>query len=545
MASRLRIEAPLVAPVLFLLTVGLTWPAREAGFTSDFTAHLEMFLTRADAGWWNSFGWRGNQPVLFGLMYLWHQWFGIAPLPWFLLFAGLHALNGTLLFLLAMRLQAPSVLALAGALLFTLHPYQVEVLTWKVCLHYLISTASLLGMLLLLLRPGHWGGGHWTLLQGLFLVALFSLELALIYPVILGGTLWWRWREESWPRERWIRRALTLLAPQMVFLGLYFLWNRLRLGHWVGHYGDEVHLGLTVGEFFSHILNYSIKYLAFSRDWPHDWKGFLGEIHFREPSLMYGLALTGLLVLGVMLWRSRTASLTFRTGVWASLLFFLALAPVVSLYYAWIGHNENDRYGYLASAFFVTSLLFLLRGWPRPLVMALLAAYGGIGVLLFRANADRWVQCERVYSALVHDYRWQAEREVWVLGMPDSYEGIMLFRGYRDGEGLKDALHWVGGRGPDGAVREVAAFVMRQPLDGLEARWLDGQRIQVRFRQWGNWFVREGMGASDYRGDGYTVDFGEGGYVLTLDAPRPGGVYIYSDGGRWKVLESLNNQGVN
>lgn len=538
MMARRWIEVPLTALSLFLLTVWLTWPAREAGFTSDFTAHVEMFLTKAELGWWNSFGWRGNQPVLFGLMYLWYEVFGMAPTSWFLLFAGLHALNGTLLFLLMRRLQAPFALALAGALIFTLHPYQAEVLTWKVCLHYLLSTGALLGMLLLLLRSGPWGWGRWICLHGLFLLALFSLELALIYPVMLGVTLWWRGREEGWLKEVRLCRAVWLLAPQGVFIGLYFLWNRLRLGHWVGHYGDEVHLGLTVREFFSHILNYFFKYLAFSRDWPHAWKGFMGEIHFREPGLMYAMALSGLVVLGVMLWRARTAS--FRVGVWAVLLFFLALAPVISLYFAWIGHNENDRYGYLASAFFVAAMVFLTRKWPRYLMIAALALYGGAGVWLFRANVDRWAQCERVYAALLRDYRWQEAPEVWVLGMPDSYEGIMLFRGYRDGEGLQDALRWVHGHGPGGAIREVAAFVMRQPLDGLEARWLDDRRIRVTFRQWGNWFVRSGMGAGDYHGEGYAVDFDEGGYTLTLEEPRTGRIFIYSDGGRWKVLEASN-----
>jgi hypothetical protein len=542
MRPRFPIEAAGVFLLLFLLTLLLCWPAREAGFTSDFTAHMEMFVDRTGEGWWNSFGWRGNQPFLFGFMYLWHQWFGMAGLPWFLLFAFLHALNGSLLYHLYRRLggvQGASVCwpALAAALLFTIHPYQVEVLTWKVCVHYLLSTGSLLGMIWLLTAEGGWSRWRWVAVHLLFAMALFSLELALIYPLILAGTLWWWSREKGWTSARLYRRLAALLAPQSVLVGAYFLWNRLRLGHWVGHYGEDVHLRVAPEELVSHLLNYYLKYTLFTRDWPVAWKGYLGDWHFRDPGLMYFCAALGLGLLAGLLVYSRRTGPAFRAGLWALLAFFLALAPVISLYYAWLGHNENDRYGYLASAFFVLALVLLTRSWPRYLLIAGFLLYGGVGMGLFRANVDRWTQGQRVYAALLADYRWADTAEVWVLAMPDSYDGIMLFRGFTPGEGLRDALHWIGGRSAVGGIVEVAAFVVRQPGDGTEAFWLDERRVRVRFRQWGNWFVRQGLGASDYRGEGYEVVFDEGGYTLIFERPDPNRVLIYSDGGRWKQLE--------
>lgn len=523
---------------LFLLTLWAYWPAREAGFISDFTGHQMLFVQGAHLGWWNSFGWHGNQPILFGLMSGWYQLVGIQPLPWFVLFCGWHAVNATLVGLLGFRIWRSiwpadaRIAASVVAILFLLHPYQAEVVVWKVCLHYLLNVTALLGMLLLLLRSRAsmpWSG--WVLFHLLFLLALLSLELALIYPIMLLVTLWWWGRVQGWAvpdRRRW---AAWIIGPQTGLVVLYLLANRWRMGAWLGHYGDEVHLRFSLSDLSANAWQYLVKYLAFSRDWPYAWKKAIVELSANHPTWMVILVVT-LFFLWIAWLVSRSDRKT-TTMLWAGLLFALALAPVLSLYVAWMGHVENDRYGYLASVFFLLAWQSVLLRGPRWLMLAVWLCWGGVEWISLQANVDRWDQSNRLYTSLLDDWRWTDDRDVYVLGIPENYQGLFLFRSFVPGETLRDGLIWTAGKEFRGRIHEIAAFQVGALTDGLEVTPVNDRIVEVRFRQWGNWFLRKGLGASDYREDGYEVDFFEGGYRITFDEADPRRLLIYSDGGQW------------
>ncbi|MBP6184642.1 MAG: hypothetical protein KA479_06845 [Saprospiraceae bacterium] len=527
--------------VFFMITVAFYWPVREAGFTSDFTGHLEMFEQKATIGWWNSFGWRSNQPVLFGFMFFWYKLFSLSPLPWFFLFTAFHAFNALLLFQLTRHLllrgsHQTLIPALSVALLFLTQPYQVEVVTWKVCIHYLLSTGSILGMLLMLFRsPKSQSIPYWITFHTLFALALFSLELAFIFPLIVLVTLAWIAWEENWDRKTFRRLAGFRILPQVAFMALYFIWNRIRLGTWIGHYGEEVHLRLSLDELISHTLNYFLKYLLFTRDWGHEWKAYLGDWPERDTSTLYLAGGIALLLMVGMGWYSAHRDQLVRTATWAIIVFLLALGPVLTLYFAWAGYSENDRYGYLASSFFILGLVLLLWRLPRPYFLAIIGLLLVVQTMLLNANIDRWRQGQRVYASLLTDYRWEGTSDVYILGMPDNYDGINLFRGFIPGEGIHDALQWVSGKPPSAHLTEVAAFVMRSPLDAVRVHQEDSLNYTVSFNQWGNWFVRKGLGASDYETEAFKVDFNEGGYRLTFNRYDSGRTLLYSDGGRWKI----------
>lgn len=522
----------------FLLTIWAYWPAREAGFISDFTGHQMLFASGAHLGWWNSFGWHGNQPVLFGLMSEWYKLVGIQPLPWFLLFCGWHALNATLVGLLGLRVWRSvwpadaRIGAAVVAILFLLHPYQTEVVVWKVCLHYLLSTTALLSMLLLLMRPRpvmSWPG--WVLFYLLFLLALLSLELALIYPAMLLVTLWWWAGEEGWARrDRW-RWTGWIVGPQMAMIGVYLLVNRWRMGAWLGHYGDDVHLRFSLTDLMGNAWQYLVKYIAFSRDWPHGWKEAVVLVTRQYSGVI--IILVAIVLFFWIGWLVRGSGRKTGTLLWAGLLFGLALAPVLSLYVAWMGHVENDRYGYLASVFFLLAMQSLLLRGPRWLMLAAWLIWGSMEWICLQGNIDRWAQSNRLYISLLDDWRWTEETDIYVLGIPENYQGLFLFRSFIPGETLRDGLTWTAGKAIKGRIHEVAAFQVAELSDGLEVARVDDRTFDIRFRQWGNWFLRKGIGASDYRQDGYEVDFHEGGYRITFDEADPHRVMIYSNGGQW------------
>ena len=526
--------------VLFALAAWMYAPTLGAGFTSDFTAHVRFFEERAHVGWWNSFGWRSNLPVLFGLMYAFYKAFHLEALPWFLLFTLLHALNALGVFLLTRRLLPETrngalLPAALAALWFLLGPYQAEPVVWKVCLHYLLVTGSLLAMLLLLTgRPGPWPLSRWVLFHLAFAAALFSLEIAFVFPFILVLAAWWWGAEQGRPAGETRRRIAGILLPQLVLLGLGFVWNRLRLGAWVGHYGADTHLSAGPTEIVSHILNYFLKYLLLTREWPHAAKAWLGDWHVHDPVSMWAVAGLSLVLLAGLPWLTRRMERPARLAVGALVLFFLALAPVITLYFAYTGHSENDRYGYVAAALLAIAVASALSYLPRPAFLAAGLLLVGVQAALLAEHADRWRQAERLQSALLADYRWADAPEVWVLGMPDSYDGIPLFRGFVPGEGLQDALRYVGGKPVRGRIREMASQVVQHPDDGLRVAFPDSLSVTVSFRQWGNWFMREGKGATDHAGEDYALRFSDGAYTLRFTKSDSTRLLVWTDGGRWR-----------
>ncbi|MCF8237561.1 MAG: hypothetical protein K9I85_05355 [Saprospiraceae bacterium] len=527
--------------VLAILAVLLYWPARDAGLISDFTGHQMLFEQGATLGWWNSYGWHGNQPVLFGVMKLWYSLFGIQPMPWFWLFTLLHVVNATLVGLLGWRIWQKAVspdkawmAALVLSLLFLLHPYQSEVVIWKVCVHYLINVLALVSMMLLLFQAKPLSGWRaWTGFHLIFLIALHALELALIYPVMLLISVGWWGREEGRSREQIRKMMLWTGLPQAVMIIGYLVVNKLRVGTWVGHYGEEVHLKFSIIDLVGNGWNYFLKYLMYTRDWPHQAKEVIAGMVQAHPT--FYIVLMGSLIL-VFFWlvsRSRLSSRLTRANLWALAMFPLAVAPILTLYFAWIGYIENDRYGYLASVFFLLAVQSQLLKGPKWMMWSFWVLLFVLQIHLTRANIDRWVQVQRLYQSLLEDWRWTDQEEVYVLGLPDSYQGITIFRSFVPGETLRDGLIWYAGKPVEGKIREVAAYVVARPSDGVSVRQVDDLTWDVTFNQWGTWFQHKGLGASDYKEEDYEVTFHEGGYRITFFHQNPDRIMVYSDGGRW------------
>ena len=131
-----------------------TW---NAGFVTDFTGLLWRLEGSDALGILDSFGFPALQPVLNAFLFIFYKAWGLNPLPWYLVFTSLHALNGFLAYRFGAALletysaRAPRLIAFLGALFFLLSPYQSEVVTWRVCFNFLLSSFLVLSVLWLAL----------------------------------------------------------------------------------------------------------------------------------------------------------------------------------------------------------------------------------------------------------------------------------------------------------------------------------------------------------------------------------------------------------
>ncbi len=523
--------------LLWVLAQVFYFPSRKAGFVTDFTGLLERFEGRTAAGILDSFGFPALQPVLNALLYGWHALFGIAHLPWHLLQTSLHALNAWLLLSfgrsLARRLEVPQPeqIGWVAALLLLLSPYASEPVTWRVAQNFLLATAIVLWTSKLTL---YWSEqpapGRWWWIQGGFVLGLFTFELVLIVPLLSSLLLF------SLPGGSW-RQWQRLSLPQFAGVGFYFLLNRWLLGTWVGHYGAEVHLRFEPKLLLANGLRYATKHLFMARDWPHAAKQWLFE-GLAQPWAAYGLGGTAVaaLIIGLIYWR-RCAPRA-RLIILALLAFGLALAPVLNLYFNYTLHLENDRYGYLASAFLLLGLSAALYGLPRwarfPLLVAYLAAYSYV---LWQHN-QYWRHSAQVYNELLQGFNYYGQPAVFLLNLPDNFKGAPMFRDYSGQDrAFRDALQYIKKKPYEGQLYEVAQYNMTRLTDGAAATVDSTGTLRVEFNQWGNWWWRRGIGMGPgYDAPAYEVESKGHHYFLRLREPATEAVYLVQDGLKWEAL---------
>ncbi|MBK8703567.1 MAG: hypothetical protein IPN33_08030 [Saprospiraceae bacterium] len=359
-----------VFALLFVLTHVFYFQTRHAGFVTDFTG-LAGRLEGSDwTGIFSSFGFPALYPVLFSFLYSFYKLFGATGLGWYLVFSSMHAINAWLLFaviyrlLQFFRLDNAKWPALAAALFFLLSPNQTEVVVWRVCFNFLMVSALALSTIYGLLR---WAErrtpGNLYLAFAAFTLGLFTFELTLVVPFICAAiaiTLAADRREPA----LFTGALRRLILPQLALVALYFIFTKWALGVWIGHYGAETHLRFPVVEMLGNYFRYGLKTLFFVRFMEHPAKEAIFTA-FNRPVVLYPAS--ALVIAALALWAARFRRLSpqWKLAGLMLVLFGLALVPVINLYFNYLLHTENDRYGYFASMFAAGMLAALLAMLPR------------------------------------------------------------------------------------------------------------------------------------------------------------------------------------
>ncbi len=544
---------------LFLVLVHLlyarTW---QAGFVSDFTGFLHRIDGASLQGVWDCFGFPALHQVTNFFLFCFVKWFGVGGIGWYFVSTSLHVANAFLGFVLAKKIfekfghEHPETPAFIASLLFLLSPYQVEVVVWRVCFNFLFCTLTMLGSLLLWVKYCEAKQRNhllWSL--GLFVVALFTFELAVALPFVLAAMYFLslpkatsasRGPEVAFSDDKGKKKVIKhkWFLPLVYFIPLiaYFLLNKLLLGGWAGHYGEATHLNFDLRLIASNCLKYLSKYLLWWREWPHNEKEAL-VLFFEKPVVAWsGLAVFALTLAGYGTLPALGQKLRLVGHAW--LLFFLALAPVANLYVAYILHGENDRYGYFASLFFCIGLVAVFCLFPRLLRNGLFLLWLASSVFFTHKMTERWQVANCITAGLLSDFRWQEASEVYVLASPDNYEGIPIFKDFsRENLAIKHALKYLADKPAKGSFYQVAQFNLTTSEDGFTARRDDDiGHFHLQFHQWGNWWWRYGMGLGDYQTEQYRFRTDGNGCRVELKhwPPKERAVFIVAQGNRWEEL---------
>lgn len=268
-----------------------------------------------------------------------------------------HGLTSALVFLLVLRLlgSAQLIAAIAGALVFAVHPMHTEVAAWMAGRSDSLAT---LGTLAALLAWGRWletARARWLVLGSVaWVIGLLSKEAAAaVAPLAAALPLVWPQPEPRRPVSR-TRLRCWLWAAIAAALACYASLRWLALGFAVG-----VSRPSTVGA--TEVLGALGFYLE-GIVWPFA----VGTVRTAAPSdalhVVFGVAGCALWTIGLLwAWRRRAA-----VPAWALAWIALALAPALLLVVRSISETPiADRYFYLPSVGAAVLLACGVAGLPR------------------------------------------------------------------------------------------------------------------------------------------------------------------------------------
>ena len=530
--------------IAFLAVSLITFfPSIGSGFVYDFLGWQKEYAQGSFINILDCFGYNGNHQFLHFIFYSFYKIFQIQGFPWYLFFSALHAFNGYLLYKLILSLSRQwglsiqPLLAFFAVLIFLIHPYSVEPVVWKVCVHYLISLMAVLSILILFIRYIEFNNNKSLLWAAvIYLLSLFSLEISFMTPlaVTLAGLITW-WISNN--KNIIIKKAVLFAGSIWGLLGAYLLFNKITLGNVVGHYGNDIHLNFDLLGMASTEFKYVVKHLFFARFYSFKAKGILFDQLLSNPELVFLgicilLSLIILYFIKIQKVNPKWHLVTF--GFIASLLYVL---PVSNMYFLHLHIGMNDRYSYIPIAFLMMAIAGLLSNFPAWLKYSIPGLLFVISIYFQQKTIGYWRQSTKILQSLKEDFRWHDAPYVFILNSPDNYKGIVMASIINEPTGIDELLDYQTEQPFDGKMWDVFQFNMNSPDDGVNVEQTGPMQIKVTFNQWGNWWHRNGIGGSSYENEYYKAETLDYPYSLTFKQFPEGSVIIYQDGMKWKEFK--------
>ncbi len=199
------------AALLFCATLAVYWPALHGGLLWDDAAHVTAPALQSLDGlrriWFELGATQQYYPLLHTVFWIEHRLWGDAVLGYHLVNVFWHALAACLLAAILRRLRFPG--AWIAALLFALHPVQVEAVAWISEQKSTLSAVFYLAAALVYLDFDRTRRrSRYVLALALFLCALATKTVTATLPAALLVVFWWQrgslsWRKDARPLAPW------------------------------------------------------------------------------------------------------------------------------------------------------------------------------------------------------------------------------------------------------------------------------------------------------------------------------------------------------
>jgi hypothetical protein len=428
-----------------------------------------------------------------------------------------------------------------GGVLFILHPYCLEVVVWKACVHYLLSCMAILAILLFLFQYISDTKRVHILKAGIiYTLSLFTLEISFITPlavslvaIVFAFTI---------PFER--KKYLIYFSGLLwTLLAGYLLLNLITLGSLVGHYGAEVHYRFDFLAIISTELKYFFKHIFYARYYSFQQKSLLFDQLLSSSTLVFFIFTTIIALIILYAVRIKKWKPVVHFVITSLVLSALFVLPVSNIYFYHLALGMNDRFSYIPSAFMMMAFIFLLSAIPKKGVrITCIILLLSLHIFLQQKTLALWKSATEILQSLRQDFRWHDASHVFVLNSPDNYHGIKIASIIGEPSGIDELIDYQTEKPYDGIMIDVFQFNMNTPDDGVTAEQTGPMQVKVSFKDWGHWWHRNEIGAGSYENEYYKAEILEYPYLLTFKKFPPGSVIIYQDGMKWKEFQFENVQ---
>jgi hypothetical protein len=523
------------------------WQTHNAGFVTDFYGWMTNFDTLSFAEVINGTAYKtkGFYQLTHLLMYALTALFRMSGLPWYIVFVSLHALNLVFLYkiftkiALKLRIENAEIISILGLLMYAASPYQAEVMVWRPSFHYLLGFGFMLSILLLFLKNlDEPKKKYWISALAIFFFSIFSIEYFLFTPfILLIFTLFWYLNERKDVDYKDV--FLRFVVAPLAMVGCYALMFKSVYGTWIPRTSQPSENGLLSLNSFATYGKYVVKHIFFIRYLEHKEKEAIFNF-FDGPSvsalvvtIVAAISVLGLIYFKKMSAKGRLMFLNFG-------LFSVLLAPVLTSFFSILLLAENDRYGYLPSAFLMFGLAVALSYLPKRIFYLSTGGYILFSLFLLLKTNRMWYHSENIRHNLVENYRWWEGENILFLNVPDDIKGMCIYRAGNDISGLAESVEASKQRKINAKTFDVAQYNMTTINDGVSVKRVSHDTVIVTLNQWGNWWWRAGKGALNYENHLYKVQFDYNGcgncYRLILKDSTVKKTLIYQDGYQLKEL---------
>ncbi len=541
MISRLKNSGVAILLLNFFLAGLFYLPSLHSKFVYDINMHFVAYEKYGIAGFWSCWG---ENTIRWGINcvnYVIWRLFGASDIVWFTVFIFFHALCATLLYrflhyiLQRIFFTYAFPAAFISMLLFLLSPFHSETVVWGATLFYITFTASFLGIMLCFVRYAETPRPRYlVILYLLYLFEMVTFEVFLIVAVL--SVILYLLLQYTGSLSLTVRRLVTVFVlPQIAVIGLYFLWNQLRIGQIVGHYGASTHFHYDTWLFTSNFTKYLLKFSYAHLFLSYHIRDKVYE-HLSHHQVLIPILIFYILSVIAMVYNffRRNTNPAWRIVILLFALFFITLLPVLNLLFQYNKDIEQERYMYVPALFFYAGLTIAFFQVFRRAAYAFMLIALCISVFFLHRNVYYWQENGKIFNSLIADYRWPDAKRIFILLNGDNYRGAYMMRDMPE-SAFAEMLHVQRHIDIADNSYDLLQFNVLNPQDSCYHEIVDSSTVKITFAQWGNWFWYKSYGAASYDSTLYKVTIDEWNHSFTAQFKdkQPGDVYIYQAKDKW------------
>lgn len=535
-----------VLSVFWIIAFLLYRNTAGAGFVTDEIGWLQNYKATGCQGIFNAFGDRSLHFIYHLIGYFLWKLLALNGMLWMLVFVSLHALVATLSYSIFKLLFAieeiafSTSIAFIGALLFLISPYQTEPLVWYACIHYLVcSLLILLSFRFLLSYLQNRQPVFVAIYFVCFILSLFTLEISFALPIILFFFFTF-WPSKIFRGTDRIELVKVFVLPSVLLLGAYFLLSKILRGSAVGHYGAAEHLNFSIPLLMANLSKYVSKIFLLTQFWSFEKRNWL-YLFFEKQFFGYSLFAAMVLIAFAYMFFQHKLKSKVKILLLLFAFFIIALLPILNLFFSSIVNIEGDRFTYFASIFaaqfigFTAIFIFRQFGW------ILLIAYAFFSFKFLAINTDSWTNSLSIQTSLVEKFRWSKASKIYLLNIPDNFNGAYMFRSFEPDNSFAETLALRRGLNMEDRTIEILEYNMTALTDSVSVEKSSNTDLKVTFMQWGNWWWRQGKGIGNYSTPEFDVMIDEWShsYTLHFKSKTRDAVYLYQCGGEWREVKGF------